>query len=342
MSDGYAPSVAELPERCPGIRSLQYTEPDVRSGQHSPEDYRSSRFPFALLAGWNDLEEINLCEMELTVNHLEVLSGLPRLWRLRCVPLVTKAVANSASTTLKEGFPRLTSVDLRMADYETAISFLKAICHTRLNKLCLYIDAKRLSTGQEATALASYISKFYDTLHELTLYCGSLFYEDLHPLGRCRQLKILLAPIRCNSSDIDNLSLKFPNLQQLDIRPTQYTIPSDEADELELDLTCLKLLARRCPNICRLALELDPNAVLPGNWHSKRFPRLEELKIEYSDVEDPFALATFLSSISLTALRVSGLRDDDDDEAVDSWGEVDRLVPLLQSIRKDERRCIEE
>ena len=340
IHNDYRAFIADLPARCPNILSVGYVATKFFTGDIDQQ--RLAEIEPILLGGWRDIQRISLVSKSFTASHLKTLSNLPRLRHLQCTQSMTPTLINSSKTMIAGGFASLTSVELKVKDCEVAITFLKAIAHVGLYKLKLDTMGREVEP-EDAIALASCISQFSDTLREVTLLCGLLSYKHIRALGDCRYLEILAAPIMCDHSDIDDLSLHHPNLQTLDLRSTQYSDSAENAHP-ELDLTCLGLLAQRCPNIRHLALELDPNVVVPANWRSKRFPQLENLEILHSQVDKPVELASFLSSISWTTLRVSGPYDisSESGHAVHGWNEVEKLVQMLQSIRRDERCYMRE
>ncbi|KAJ7061827.1 hypothetical protein C8F01DRAFT_1057673, partial [Mycena amicta] len=130
-----------------------------------------------------------------------------------------------------------------------------------------------------------------------------------------------------------------------------------DSSESRFTLSVLVLLAKHCGSLEAIQITLDTSLVpsaYPTTDSGERISQslLYSLSVRYSRIEDVFPIASFLSSLfpSLDEVqwaweaRDEGEEDQDQDPAAAQahtfhlrWDEVERLVPKLATIRKEEQ-----
>lgn len=129
-------------------------------------------------------------------------------------------------------------------------------------------------------------------------------------LARCQEMWILnlklRAPLRFKDSDVERLASELPHL-------TEFTVLADES---ELTLRALVMIARPCPSIGKIVLEVDPKRGLEAVIDFPPRRTLDRVELHWGDIltqTEQRATAAFVRSIS-SSEKITFWRGPDLDE----------------------------
>lgn len=187
----------------------------------------------------------------------------------------------------------------------------------------------------------------------------TLTWQTLRPVMYCANLIEFEVrwdkPFDLTQADVEELAAKWPSIETLMLNCEPMHVTSHPA----LDLRALVPFARHCPRLCELGLYLNGDAALDaGALPVQPFASLTRLCLGNSPLGASGPAALFLSQLCPLGCEVIAgvtwpegfaIRDDVVDEETlvrlntqatvwfDSWKEVNRTLPLLTSLRIEER-----
>ncbi|KAF7310331.1 hypothetical protein MIND_00407200 [Mycena indigotica] len=240
-------------------------------------------------------------------------------------------------------FATLTSVKLSSADLATVTHFLHLLPVVQE----IFVQLSRGNhTPEDITALFTALTASHSTLSSLWLSLNAaLRREDFVTLSRARFPMLHKLLLTCNKivglddAALTQLVIQCPHLRGLHL--DEMTKPTTTA----LTLNVLVSVARWCPALKSITLTLnarsppalqrrpeDSNAVRPLQHE------LHDIDFCYSELDNAFTVARFLSGLfpSLVQLQNDWDADVQQPEMLRRWGEVQALLPDLQSIRREE------
>jgi len=161
---------------------------------------------------------------------------------------------------------------------------------------------------------------------------------DLRPLLSLRMLASFVMkamPVSCDDGSLRLMAQAWPHLHTFQLLPPSIT--SEECGHITIS-GVLHLL-KGCPDLRSIhlsvnALILPPvDEIRPGNGVVQS--QLESWQVYWSPLDDPFAMASFLSDVAPQVIikAASGSSS----PYKEKWDEVSRLTALLKHIRQQER-----
>ena len=273
---------------------------------------------------------------------------------------------------LQEGaFPALTDLSLNVK--LTDMTRFLCTSFAPSNLTTLYVHTLTASSPADVSDFLTVVAENCQLLMRLyldfitsedippNLELPSVTWQTLRPLLDCSNLIEFEVrwdrPFRLTQDDIEELASKWPSIETLMLNCE----PVYADGEPTLDLFALVPFARHCPKLIELGLYLSGSAdtgSVPPTAAPRPFQSLQRLALGTSPVADAGRAALFLSELCPRACEVVAgvtlpegfaVRDDVVDEAsvgalrdqlsvwFDAWKEVGRTLPLLTSLRMEER-----
>ena len=319
----------------------------------------------ALIRGLSNLHVIFLPPCHLTSRITEGLSHLPNLAEINYRGEPVKSEDDSEDDTeddtetlfepsLKEGaFPSLRHLAL-VVQFSSLAQFLNSPFFPS-NLAILQIESysweEASAVHELSVAIAKncrLLTKLYlspnldpfdgpegervtmDTLRPLLLSCPKITtFEIAHQ-----------HPLALELNDIEEITSKWPSIETLKLNQH----PRAETDvnhESLLTLRSLLPFAQHCPQLQHLALFLRAStADIPAAHELQSFQILKCLSMGYSHLADEDPVALFLSRICPVGCRVESSADLEGETGKllrRKWETVDRLLPVLITLRMEER-----
>ncbi|TFK87886.1 hypothetical protein K466DRAFT_645714 [Polyporus arcularius HHB13444] len=347
-----------------------------------------------LLGALPKLEEIILPKYTFTTNLIEALSRKEalRIVQFEFIPHQGSgdvADVQEWKPVLQEGaFPALYDFNVNVR-LPAMLRFMNDPFFPS-NLRCLYVHLIELATPQCVRDFFLAVAETCPHLTNLVLdYSGEptpyvfrsvvpedelITWETLRPLLKCSQLTSFhldwSTPLAISQEDIEELASSWPQLEVLGLNVS----PMPSAEPPSLTLHALIPFAKHCPDIRELGLYIDASATavahLPDAAELARllgltarpFPRLQRLFFGLSSIDEPEAVALFLSQLCPLGCDVdagvnwpdTGRKEivvavPEDMEAgitlsrsIDAWYhcwvEVNQLLPVLVKLRMEEKK----
>ncbi|EMD37527.1 hypothetical protein CERSUDRAFT_94535 [Gelatoporia subvermispora B] len=324
-------------------------------------DSRPPMTPF-LLANLRELQNVVVhlpCDRLAANAMVAWLSSLPKLTTLCLgdVSLPVHIISEAFGTVV--GFTQLRTLGIATDALPKATAILNGLNDSSLVHLTAvsefgdtYATANDVEAFMKAAAFACSPS-----IQLLNVRCPSLPsepadrtplpFEVMKPLLAFQHLEHLSlhfeVPIKVGDEKLEEYAKAWPRLQSLKLRLSPFRghgflLPSPEG---EMTLRCLISFARYCRYLQSLHIKLDARVFTtipserPGAGHSCN--NLRKLDLDYSNIDDPVAVAAFLSDIFPELRKV-------ETEARSfykvKWDEVSRLLQILGPVRAQERRWL--
>jgi hypothetical protein len=321
---------------------------------------------YSAICGWDHLEKLKFTNLDFpSMLHLARLPNLKYLQLYR-FPLDSATVKEFRRSVADSGpvFTALRELTACPKSADDIALFLDAIEPDALDKVVLTLDAPTVTENWQKLneALARTSSR---TLTKLSLkeefphdhdipdsLEGMLTTDSIQPLLSFAELTEVTV-VAGHGIDLDDaflkrLALAWPRLQKLDLSPgcqSARYVP-------QITLNGLIPLAQYCPKLSSLVLVLNATETNP---YTKDKPgggiantSLVDLNVVESPISSPSGVASFLSAIFPSLLRVS-TRDElfrnpllhDWDDNIFNWSEVSQLVQVISSARAQEHSVAE-
>lgn len=243
-------------------------------------------------------------------------------------------------------FPALRSLVVARTPLSVVSGFLSRFPVLHLRKLMITIspaDPASPHVNNCMLALSKVVSDVvsHDTFQTIVIHVSSqagtvpMSLDDLHPLcifQHMMHVHLQTHTLRLDDEDLRVLVMAWPNLQSLFLTGTH-------REGLEhLTLYSLIHLVTYCPALEDCTIEFDATGEvqldyhqLPGSGH--RNPLIEMLDVGRSCIQDPRAVALFLTDI-FPNLETVQTTDCMDAQHVQNWAQVERMLPALRLARQ--------
>ncbi|KAJ6521161.1 hypothetical protein DFH09DRAFT_1193076 [Mycena vulgaris] len=319
----------------------------------------------SMLCGLPDIRTISVgCIDPAALRHLAHLPSLTSLCIDRIDEPLWPYAAEFTFLLYPELFPSLTELRVFGARIDLCKNFIRTAFASPLKTL--YVGTETSASEPEArTALAAISAECPPSLTSIDVELGqwddvvsaapaayTVLPATLAPLLTFKNLLTVRVKVPFGLC-LDNafcaeMAVAWPLINELSLhRPYIIGTPSPPS---AVTISALLSFARQCPDLHTLALPLS--SAPPGSLSDGTPPAqmvLKYLAVIDSPIEAPFPVAAFLSSVFPGLEDISTSRDlfsnapdeaeaDDAHEAHRRWKEVERLVPLLVTVREEERR----
>ncbi|RDB23581.1 hypothetical protein Hypma_009326 [Hypsizygus marmoreus] len=321
----------------------------------------------SMIRGLKSLREVILPRYMPTAGLYEALSGLPDLDTVSASHWLCNG---SHPRELAVTRPPLTGDAFQsLSHLETGIRFDDAIYLFNLLSDASKVRTLRLDSPEHATpaciqdllVVTARLMPFLEELQLVSCLCNFTITDDpvvqnsiitvhtLRPLFKCSHIRILRLllphPVSLLESDVEELARAWPALENLALNSQPKYI-----SHCPLDIRALVHLARHCPELAHVALFIGAAIPTPGSAvEYPVFRKLELFHAGFSDIDDPGAIALFLSRIlplgsgvcnsvlwgptpNLLPTIVRTILG-----RIEKWKKVNEILPLLLQARLEER-----
>ena len=312
----------------------------------------------ALIRGLSNLHVIFLPPCHLTSRITEGLSHLPNLAEINYREEPDGYYADRTETlfepSLKEGaFPSLRHLAL-VVQFSSLAQFLNSPFFPS-NLAILQIESYLWEEASDVHELSVAVAKNCRLLTKL--YLSPYLDPFDSPEGEQVTMDILRPlllscpkittfeiahqhPLALELNDIEEITSKWPSIETLKLNHHPQA-KTDVNHESLLTLRSLLPFAQHCPQLQHLALFLRAStADIPAAHELQSFQILKCLSMGYSHLADEDPVALFLSRICPVGCRVESSADLEGETGKLSrrkWETVDRLLPVLITLRMEER-----
>lgn len=325
------------------------------------------------------LEKVVVPTYHITSRVMETLAGLPSLSVIEFQYSQHQGIGDKKDVELfnpsisTDGFPALWDLSLSAHLSQFIPVVVNILAPAVKNLTSLYVHAVSVegeaSIREYFTAVGenfpSIKSVYMEVLPGQTMSTQwgetepefeALTLDTLKPLLNCPHLTTfeLMYPIPlCLSlDDLETLTSSWPTLEVIDLNREPVVLGTALEKQSNLTLRALLPFARNCPDLRKLGLYLHATeADLPTIHEIPRpFTKLTDLHVGISSIEEPQAVALFLSHICPTDCIIeAGMCWPNVDSFVDqtsrstmhervvAWSEVDFYLPLSVKLRNEER-----
>lgn len=325
-------------------------------GGRSPDDPAFCPALCTILQGCTTLRKAHV-RLNLDEDSTTIWTVIAKLPELRTCLISQITLFNKYSCTAAT-FVSLTTLELHFLRIGVAIDLFQASRFPCLREMTVKFEALEAEIADEAIVVSGAIASSCTDGTLLDVHMSFTCSHDRdrdHPLGflNCEVLRPFLGHSRmqrfvvgardwflCLNDDfISDMLHAWPGILKLHLNQEPYgDLPASPGRSITT-FRSLEAVAALCPHIEELGAIISDDPITPLTSRSRLLTpnaSLNKLDVGISPIADPIAMATLLSGL-FPSLKRLWFSDDHPEEISAKWLEVEKLIPAMVAIRREER-----